>query len=80
MARKNFGVKILQLTETTLVPRPESELLIYKVVDFFKNKRINILDIGTGSGCILLSILKELNLSRGVGIDISKKAIRIATN
>ena len=54
------------------------ELLIYKIVSFFKNKAINILDIGTGSGCILLSILKELNSSRGVGIDISTKAIQMA--
>ena len=62
----------------TLVPRPETELLIYKTVNFFKNRSINILDIGTGSGCILLSILKELNSSRGTGIDISPKAIQIA--
>ena len=52
--------------------------MLYKVVSFFKNKKINILDIGTGSGCILLSILKELNLSKGIGIDISAKAIQIA--
>ena len=45
---------------------------------FFKNKKINILDIGTGSGCILLSILKELNFSRGIGIDISPKAVLTA--
>ena len=53
-------MKTLKLIDATLVPRPETELLIYKVVKFFKNKKINILDIGTGSGCILLSILKEL--------------------
>ena len=39
---------------------------------------INVLDIGTGSGCVLLSVLKNLNLSRGTGIDISSKAIKIA--
>ena len=44
----------------------------------YKDKKINILDIGTGSGCILLSILQELKLSRGVGIDISTKAIQIS--
>ena len=63
---------------STLIPRPESELLIYKLISYFKNKRINILDIGTGSGCILLSLLKELNLSRGIGIDISSTAVKTA--
>ena len=60
------------------MPRPETELLIYKIIKFYKNKSINILDIGTGSGCLLLSILKELNLSKGTGIDIAPKAIKIA--
>ena len=76
--KKEFWSKNFIVNNSTLVPRPESELLIYKVISFFKNKKINILDIGTGSGCILLSILKELNLSKGIGIDISKKAIQIA--
>ena len=66
------------INNTTLVPRPETELLIYKLISHFKNKRINILDIGTGSGCILLSILRELNNSRGIGIDISPKVIQVA--
>ena len=52
--------------------------MIYKVLKFFKNRKINILDIGTGSGCLLLSMLKNLNFSRGVGIDISSKAIEVA--
>ena len=78
IGKKEFWSQDFVVNQTTLVPRPETELLIYKVVDFFKNKRINILDIGTGSGCILLSILKELDFSRGVGIDISRRAIKIA--
>ena len=76
--KKEFWSEDFVVNYATLVPRAETELLIYKVINFFKNKRINILDIGTGSGCILLSILKELNLSRGIGIDISAKAIQIA--
>jgi len=75
---REFWSQDFLVDKSTLVPRPETELLIYKIVSFFKKKRINILDIGTGSGCILLSILKELNLSRGIGIDISPKAIQIA--
>ena len=78
IGKKEFWSKDFIVNQATLVPRPETELLIYKVINFFRNKRINILDIGTGSGCILLSILKELNLSRGIGIDISAKAIQTA--
>ena len=78
IGKKEFWSQDFVVNQTTLVPRPETELLIYKVIDFFKNKRINILDIGTGSGCILLSILKELVHSRGIGIDISTRAIKMA--
>ena len=78
IGKKEFWSENYKINNSTLVPRPETELLIYKIIDFFKYKRINILDIGTGSGCILLSILKELNSSRGIGIDISHKAIKIA--
>jgi len=76
--KKEFWSEDFLVNYETLIPRPETELLIYKIVKFFKNKKINILDIGTGSGCILLSILKELNFSRGIGIDISPKAIQMA--
>ena len=76
--KKEFWSHDFVVNQSTLVPRPETELLIYKVVNYFKNKKINILDIGTGSGCILLSILKELGHSRGVGLDISKEAVRTA--
>ena len=76
--KKEFWSENFIVNHSTLVPRPETELMLYKLIKFFKNKKINILDIGTGSGCILLSILKELNSSRGTGIDISAKAIEIA--
>ena len=78
IGKKEFWSQDFLVNNSTLVPRPETEILIYKLINFYKNKRINILDIGTGSGCILLSILKELSLSRGVGIDISVKAIQTA--
>ena len=78
IGKKEFWSENFFTNKSTLVPRPETELLIYKIVDIFKNKRINILDIGTGTGCILLSLLKELYSSRGIGIDISSQAIRIA--
>jgi len=75
---KEFWSQNFMVNYSTLIPRPETELLIYKLVNFFKDKKINVLDIGTGSGCILLSILKELNFSKGIGIDISDKAILTA--
>ena len=78
IGKKEFWSKNFLVNQSTLVPRPETELLIYKIVKYCKNKKINILDIGTGSGCILLSILKELKNSRGIGLDISKNAIRTA--
>jgi len=78
IGKKEFWSQYFLVNQATLIPRPETELLIYKVVNFFKDKEINILDIGTGSGCILLSILKELKNSRGQGIDISAKAIQTA--
>ena len=78
LGKKEFWSNDFIVNQKTLIPRPETELLIYKVIDYFKNKRINILDVGTGSGCILLSILKELYGSRGTGIDISAQAIKIA--
>ena len=77
--KKEFWSENFLVNKNTLVPRPETELLIYKVLKFFKNRTINVLDIGTGSGCLLLSILKNLNFSRGTGIDISSKAIKVAT-
>ena len=76
--KKEFWSVNFEVNRSTLVPRPETEILIYKIVSLLKNKKVNILDIGTGSGCILLSILKELKCSTGMGIDISKKAIETA--
>jgi len=76
--RKEFWSQNFSVNKHTLVPRPETELLVYEVIKLLGNKKINILDIGTGSGCILLSILKELTFSKGVGIDISPKAIKMA--
>ena len=75
---KEFWSNDFIVNRNTLVPRPETELLIYKLISLYKNKKISILDIGTGSGCILLSLLKELKLAKGTGIDIEPKAIKIA--
>ena len=76
--KKEFWSRDFVVSRSTLIPRPETELLLYKVINYFKKKNINILDIGTVSGCILLTLLKELTFSKGIGIDISAKAIQIA--
>ncbi len=75
---KEFWSKKFKVDRNTLIPRPETELMVEKLVGIFKCKNISILDIGTGCGCILISLLLELKHSRGVGIDISGKAISIA--
>ncbi len=67
------------ITNDTLIPRPDTELVVENVLNLTKNKnKITILDIGVGSGCILLSILKERKSFYGTGIDISKKCLNIA--
>ena len=75
---KEFWSKNFFVSQDTLIPRPETELMIEKLIKIFKEKKISILDMGTGSGCILISLLSELNTSDGAGIDISKKALFVA--
>ena len=78
MGEKEFWSKNFSVSKDTLIPRPETELMVEKLIRIFKEKKISILDIGTGSGCILISLLSELKTSKGMGIDISKKALLIA--
>ena len=75
IARKEFRSEDFFVDKKSLIPRPETELLIDPIVKIFKNKNLFFLDIGVGSGCIIFSILKELNHSKGIGIDICKKAV-----
>ncbi|MDC0326722.1 peptide chain release factor N(5)-glutamine methyltransferase [Candidatus Pelagibacter sp.] len=66
------------VNKNTLIPRPDTEIIIEQVLKITKNKnKLNILDIGVGSGCILLSILKERKNFYGTGIDISKNSLDI---
>ncbi len=75
---KEFWSKKFLVDKNTLIPRPETELLVEKILKFFPNKRLNILDIGTGTGCVIISILSELKRSKGIGIDLSQEAIKVA--
>ena len=75
---KEFWSKKFYVDKGALIPRPETELLVDRILKIFKEKKISILDIGTGSGCIIISLLSSLKNSNGIGIDISKNAILIA--
>ena len=77
--KKSFWKSEFTLSEDTLIPRPDTELVIEKVLDLTAYKRkLNILEIGIGSGCILLSVLKERKSFYGTGIDISKRCLKIS--
>ena len=77
---KEFWSTNFYVDRSVLIPRPETEVLIDLILSQINNKNnyLNILDIGTGSGCILVSLLKELTKAKGIGVDKSSKAIAIA--
>ena len=76
--KKFFWNSEFIVTEDTLIPRPDTEIIVENILNLTKYKtNLNILDIGVGSGCILLSILKERKYYRGTGIDISKNCLKI---
>ena len=77
--KKEFWKNTFFVDEGVLIPRPDTELLIEQVIELTRKKdNLKILDVGVGSGCILLSILKEKKGFIGVGMDISKKCIQIS--
>ena len=78
LRNKEFWSKDFLVNRNTLIPRPETELLCENIIKIFRKKNLYMLDMGTGSGCIILSILTELKKAKGVGVDISKKAIEVA--
>ena len=77
---KEFWSTNFYVDRSVLIPRPETEVLIDLILSHINNKNnyFSILDIGTGSGCILISLLKELINAKGIGVDKSSKAIAIA--
>ena len=77
--KKDFWKYEFIVNNNVLIPRPDTEILIEQVLKLVKNKnRLQILDIGIGSGCILMSILKEKKNFIGTGIDISNKSLQIS--
>ena len=78
LRKKEFWKYDFYVNQNVLIPRPDTEIIIENVLELTKNRsKLNILDIGVGSGCIILSILKERNNFVGVGIDICKKSLNI---
>jgi release factor glutamine methyltransferase len=77
--REFYGYNF-KVTSDTLDPRPDSESLIDAALEYFSNKdqKIKILDLGTGTGCLLLTLLKLYDNASGIGIDISENALKIA--
>jgi release factor glutamine methyltransferase len=76
--KKFFWKNEFFIDEKVLIPRPDTEIIIEKVLKIYKKKNnISFLDIGYGSGCILLSILKERKNFRATGVDISSHALKI---
>ena len=76
---KDFWKYEFKVSEDVLIPRPDTELIIESVLNLTKNKsKLKILDIGSGSGCIILTILKEKLDFYGCGIDLSKKCVNIS--
>ena len=77
--KKDFWKYEFIVNDNVLIPRPDTEILIEQVLKLVKNKnRLQILDIGIGSGCILISILREKKNFFGTGIDISNKSLQIS--
>lgn len=76
---KAFWKSTFRVTAATLDPRPDSETLIEGACAYFKNRPPHkILDLGTGSGCLLISLLMEFPEAHGVGVDLSADALAIA--
>ena len=79
VGKKEFWKYEFYIEEGVLIPRPDTEVIIEQTLNLSKNKsKLKVLEVGIGSGCILLSILKEKKNFFGTGIDISKKCIDIS--
>ena len=79
VGKKEFWKYEFYIEEGVLIPRPDTEVIIEQTLNLSKNKsKLKVLEVGIGSGCILLSLLKEKKNFYGTGIDISKKCIDIS--
>ena len=78
LKKKEFWKNEFVVDKNVLIPRPDTEILVEQALELTKNKnKLNLLDVGVGSGCILLSILNEKKNFYGTGIDICGKSLSI---
>ena len=80
---KEFFSLEFEVSPAVLIPRPETELVVEKAIDYVRKEldessQVEFLDMGTGSGCIAIAILKYLPDAKAVGTDISAEALEIA--
>ncbi|CAN7221890.1 peptide chain release factor N(5)-glutamine methyltransferase [Phenylobacterium sp. LjRoot219] len=79
LGRKGFWKIMLQVTPDVLTPRPDTETVVeYVLRDFPETAAWSVLDLGVGSGAILLSILAERPAAKGLGVDVSEEALAVA--
>ena len=78
--KKSFWKNDFYVDKSVLIPRSDSELLIESVIEYFPDltKTYNFLDLGSGSGCLIISLLNEYLLSSGIGVEIDKEAIKVS--
>ncbi len=80
LGEKEFWGLPFKVNQHTLTPRPDSETLIEAVLEKIEDKSapLHILDLGTGTGCLLLSLLSEYPNAQGIGVDLSEAALAVA--
>ena len=79
LKKKDFWKSTFYVNKDVLIPRPDTEILVEELLKISnENQKLSVLDIGTGSGCIIISLLKDRPKFQGTAIDISKNAINIA--
>ncbi len=77
--KKEFWKYNFFVNKHVLIPRPETEILVAETLNFIDlNSSKSILDVGTGSGCIIISLINERPKCKGTAVDVSKKAIKVA--
>ncbi|KQY28861.1 protein-(glutamine-N5) methyltransferase, release factor-specific [Caulobacter sp. Root1455] len=79
IGRKGFWKILLQVNKNVLTPRPETEVIVDEVLKAFPEQMsFNMLDLGVGSGTILLAVLAERPAAKGLGVDVSEEALAVA--